>query len=230
MRFPVRAGSGPHRQEHIAMKRFLAAAAIALAGLPAQAGPMGFKESWMAMGDFGPNWREAFVNYAFTPRDAAGPSALWMRSDDRTKTRELAEVAYTRLVRRWNMPEAQANIWFIGGVGGVRGNDFAGTRTMATPGFQLDYETTRVYVSALARLYRARGLNHDFVSARAGFSFYEADYDEVQPWFILEARRMRGLSAGTEVTPMLRLIESRYFVELGISTEKQVRANFMYIF
>jgi hypothetical protein len=88
----------------------------------------------------------------------------------------------------------------------------------------------RVYASALARLYRAEGINHDFLSARVGFSFYEVDYDEVQPWLILEVRRMKGLSDKTEITPMLRLIHNRYFVELGVNNSSQVRANFMYIF
>jgi hypothetical protein len=101
---------------------------------------------------------------------------------------------------------------------------------MATPGLQVDYETTRVYLSATARLYRAEGLKHDYGSARAGFSLYEVDYDQVQPWFILEARRMKGLSDETEITPMLRLIHKRYFIELGVNTMSQARANFMYIF
>jgi hypothetical protein len=101
---------------------------------------------------------------------------------------------------------------------------------MASPGIQVDYETTCIYASATARLYRAEGLNHDFTLARAGFSFYEADYDQTQPWFILEVRRMRGLTDKSEVTPMLRLIHNRYFVELGVSNASQARLNFMYIF
>ena len=44
------------------------------------------------------------------------------------------------------------------------------------------------------------------------------------------ARRMRGLSDQVEVTPMLRLIHNRYFVELGVSNSRQARMNFMYIF
>jgi hypothetical protein len=56
------------------------------------------------------------------------------------------------------------------------------------------------------------------------------DYDEVQPWLIVEARRMRGLSDGTEITPMLRLIHKRYFVEFGVNNMRQGRFNFMYIF
>ena len=201
-----------------------------LASLSALCGPMGFKESWMTMGDVSPNWQEVLVNYALTARDAAGASALVMRSDDSTKTRQSTEATYTRLVQRWNMPESQANIWFIGGIGNITGNDFSGSKTMASPGIQVDYETTRIYVSATAKLYRAQGLNHDFASARAGFSFYEVDYDQTQPWFILEVRRMRGLTDKTEVTPMLRLIHNRYFVELGVNNASQARMNFMYIF
>lgn len=201
-----------------------------LLSLSALCGPMGFKDSWMSMGDVSPNWQEVFVNYAFTSRDAMGASSISMRSDDRTKTRQVTEATYARLARRWNMPESQANIWFIGGIGNITGNDFSGSRTMASPGIQVDYETTRLYVSATTRLYRAEGLNHDFTSARAGFSFYEADYDQTQPWFILEVRRMRGLTDKTEVTPMLRLINKRYFVELGVSNASQARMNFMYIF
>ena len=95
---------------------------------------------------------------------------------------------------------------------------------------QADYETTRVDVAATARAYRASGINHDYGSARAGFSFYEVDYEETQPWFIIEARRMRNLSDKTELTPMLRFINKDYFVEAGVNNSRQMRINFMYIF
>lgn len=211
----------------------VAAAALAAAGA-ACAGPMGFKDSQMAMGDIGPNWREAWVNHAFSARDAVGAGAVWMRADDRGQTprstREFAELTYTRLVARWNAEHSQANVWFVGGLGSVRGNDFTGSRTMVAPGMQVDYETTRVYLAAFGRLYRAKDLNHDYAAVRAGFSFYEAEYDETQPWLIVEARRMRGLSAQTEITPMLRLIHKRFFVEAGVNQDRQGRFNFMYIF
>lgn len=210
--------------------RLLALTVAGGAMTSAFAAPMGFKGSWMAMSDFGPNWREGFVNYAVTPRDAIGATGLYMRSDDKTLTRELAELTYTRLLQRWNMPEAQANVWFIGGAGSVRGNDFEGSKTMLAPGIQVDYETTRVYASVFGRLYRADGINHDYLALRAGVSFYEVDYDETQPWFLVEVRRMRNLSDKTEVTPMLRLIHNRYFVEFGVNNMSQARFNIMYIF
>ena len=212
------------------MRRFLFAMGLLALSITAYAGPMGFKDSTMAMGDFGPNWREAWVNHATTPRDAFGAGGIWMRSDDKRITREFVEANYTRLVKRWNAPHSQANVWFVGGAGPVRGNDFAGARTMLAPGLSADWETTRLYVSGTARLYRAEGINHDYAAVRAGFSFYEVDYDQTQPWLVVEARRMRGLSDETEITPMLRLIHKRYFVELGINQMKQGRFNFMYIF
>ena len=78
------------------MANWLLVGAAALATLmsttSAVAGPMGFKDSTMAMGDFGPNWRESWVNHAVTARDAFGVGGVWMRSDDRRHVREFAEV------------------------------------------------------------------------------------------------------------------------------------------
>lgn len=202
----------------------------------ATAGPMGFNDSYMAMGDFNNNWRESFINYAITPRDALGVGATYMRSDDKSKTRTLEEVIYTRLLERWNLPHAQANLWFIGGIGALQGEDHLPgkndefNKVIVTPGVQFDYETTRLYFAAAHRLYRASDINHDFTSVRAGFSFYETDYDKTQPWFILEARNMNGLSEKVEVTPMLRLINKNFFVEAGVNNSREPRFNFMYIF
>jgi hypothetical protein len=202
----------------------------------ALAGPMGFDGSFMSMGDFNNNWREAFVNYAVTPRDAFGVSATYMRSDDKSKTRTLEELTYTRLLHRWNLPNSQANLWFVGGIGALQGEDkLAGKnddfdKVMVTPGVQFDYETTRVYFQATHRFYRASNINHDYSSLRAGFSFYEPTYDSTQPWFVLEARNMNGLSDKIEVTPMLRFINKSFFVEAGMNTDYKPRFNFMYIF
>jgi hypothetical protein len=202
----------------------------------ALAGPMGFDGSFMSMGDFNNNWREAFINYAVTPRDAFGVSATYMRSDDKSKTRTLEELTYTRLLHRWNLPNSQANLWFVGGIGALQGEDkLVGKnddfdKIMVTPGVQFDYETTRVYFQATHRLYRASDINHDYSSVRAGFSFYETDYDKTQPWFVLEARNMNGLSDKIEVTPMLRFINKSFFVEAGMNTDYKPRFNFMYIF
>lgn len=201
-----------------------------LAANVAQAAPMGFRDSWMAMGEFGPEYRELTVNKALTATDAVGVTGLQMRSSEGKRALDNQELTYTRLLKRWNLPSAQANVWFIGGVGQTTERGRADSVATLSPGLQLDYETTRVYTALYARAYRGEGLRHEVVAARAGFSFYETDYDEVQPWFVLEARRMNYVSDMTEITPMLRLIHKRFFVEAGANTDGRPRFNFMYIF
>lgn len=200
----------------------------------ALAGPMGFQNSWMTMGDLGPHWREVFANYAVTSRDAIGVSQTYMRADDDDLSADLTELTYTRLLHRWNQPDSQANLWFVGGVGEIRESDRAADRhsneIAMSPGIQADYETTRFYLFALYRFYRAAGINHDYGAVRAGFSFFEPHYEQVHPWLIVEARSMHDLSDKIEITPMLRLIHRSYFVEVGANNSGQPRFNFMLIF
>jgi hypothetical protein len=205
-------------------------AILTLFGLVAQshAAPMGYKNSWMFMGDFSKTYQEFSFNYSTTANDAIGFSAGAMQTDDYSKRQQNAEVVYTRKVARWNLPNAQANVWFIGGLGSTTGSSFGGSKAMASPGLQVDYETTRFYSMASARVYAAQGATSNITTARLGGSFYEVDYDQPQPWIVIEARRMTFVSNQYEFTPMLRVIHNRYFVEVGANLSGQPRFNFMY--
>jgi hypothetical protein len=182
----------------------------------------------MFMGDFSKTYQEFSFNYATTANDAIGFSASAMQTDDYSKRQQNTEVVYTRKVARWNLPNAQANVWFIGGLGSTTGSSFGGSKAMASPGLQVDYETTRLYSMASARVYAAQGATSNITTARLGASFYEVDYDQPQPWLVIEARRMTFVSNQYEFTPMLRVIHNRYFVEVGANLSGQPRFNFMY--
>lgn len=197
------------------------------------AAPMGFEGSVMTMGDFNQNWREAGFNYAITSRDALGLTHLEFRSNNHKDKREVDMLNYTRLLSRWNLTDAQSNLWLFMGIGEIRGsadNQSIDSKFITSPGFQFDYETTRIYYAATHKLYRASNLNHDTTSIRAGFSFYEADYDKTQPWFILETKYTNQISDKIEVIPMLRLINKNIFVEGGVNNSGQPRLNLMYTF
>lgn len=197
------------------------------------AAPMGFEGSTMTMGDFNQNWREVGFNYAITSRDALGLTHLEFRSDDHKDKREVDTLNYTRLLSRSNLTDAQSNLWLFMGLGEIRGsidNQNIDSKVIASPGFQFDYETRRVYFATTHKLYRASNLNHDTTSIRAGFSFYEADYDQTQPWFILETKYTNQISDKIEVIPMLRLINKNIFVEGGVNNSGQPRLNLMYTF
>ena len=198
-----------------------------------EAAPMGFEGSVMTMGDFNQNWREAGYNYAITSRDALGLTHLEFRSDDHKDKREVDTLNYTRLLSRWNLTDAQSNLWLFMGIGEIRGsldNQSIDSKFITSPGFQFDYETSRIYFATTHKIYRASNLNHDTTSIRAGFSFYEADYDKTQPWFILETKYTNQISDKIEVIPMLRLINKNIFVEGGVNNGGQPRLNLIYTF
>jgi hypothetical protein len=200
---------------------------------------MASRDSVMVMGDWSADSRELAANYAVTARDAFGVSAsrwdepgLHAGVHATDAVRRAAALTYTRLVQRWNLPHAQANLWFVGMLGEVRSDDLRGARTMWSPAVQADYETTRVYLGGGVEPMRGRGIRHDTGWLRAGFSFYAAEYEDPQPWLIVEAKRARYRDAAkNEITPMLRVIHRRYFVEFGASRsdgETSAMFNFMY--
>jgi hypothetical protein len=209
---------------------FLKALFFVMIGYATQlsAAPLGYKNSWMIMSDLSKTFQELSVNYSTTANDAFGISVSAMQTDDSRLKQQSAEAVYTRKLARWNLPNAQANVWFIGGLGSMTGNTFEESKTVASPGLQVDYETTRFYSMASTRAYVTDGASSNITTARLGASFYEVDYDEPQPWIVIEARRMTFVSKQYQYTPMLRVIHNRYFVEAGASLSGQIRFNFMY--
>jgi hypothetical protein len=208
--------------------RTLAAAWIATS-TAAIALPMGSVDTWMVMGDFASDSSELAVNYALTPRDAIGVAAGRWRSEPQAgeSLREFGGLTYTRLLHRWNLPHAQANLWFVFTSGALRDGSTGRREGLFAPSVMADYETTRVYLSAGYETMRAKPVRHDSAYLRAGFSFYEVDYEDVQPWLIAEVKRERDGVAKTESIAWLRFIHKRYFVELGADDNGRARFNLM---
>jgi hypothetical protein len=208
--------------------------AAALAGLlvasPVLAHPVTFPGNLMVMGEVDRDWKDFNAWYTFAPKHAAGPGYMEFRSEDESRERKIPNIHYNHRAARWNWRDAQANVYLQLGVGDARGNDFSGSQTVLLPGFQADYETRRVYFA-----YRWHGVtggpvNHVFNNAQAGVAFFEGEYDDWTPWFILDVRKMSNLNMDTEVTPTLRLIHKTLFLEAGAVDGKRLRVNVMYTF
>lgn len=217
---------------------------LAFVAAPVQALPMASQGYWMVMGDFEEGSRKLSANYALTGRDAIGAAVARFDSpahgaSGMRSSRDLAAFTYTRLLHRWNLPDAQANLWFIGQVGGLRAEGVAGgTRTLLSPAVLADWETTRLYVGGGVEAQRAGDWRRTSVYARTGFSLYEVEYEQVQPWILLEGRRdseriPRPAAAAHEVAktewmPMVRLIHRRWFLELGARRDG-AHVSFMWV-
>jgi hypothetical protein len=212
------------------VKRAFAIVAALLAAPAALAHPVSFPGNLMVMGEADRNWKDFNAWYTFAPRHAVGPGVMSFRSEDGSRKREIYNLHYNYRAARWNWPDAQANIYLMAGLGKANGNDFAGSETVLMPGVQADYETRRVFAGYRGHVMRGGAVKHGFSNLQAGFSFYTVDYDEWQPWFILDARKMSNLGMDTEVTPTLRLIHKSLYLEAGAVDGKRLRLNVMYNF
>lgn len=209
------------------MRRWITAL-LCSASAAASALPMGSEDSWMVMADGAADERSLAVNFALTRHDALGAAVGQWRNDADAR-REFAAVSYTRLLHRWNLPHAQANLWFVGLAGSVRPGEVGRTRSLWSPAILADFETTRVYAAAGVATRRAGAVREDSAYLRAGFSFYEAEYEEPQPWLIAEAKTTRndGASRKESAALWLRVIHKRYFVELGADNDGRARWGLM---
>ena len=210
----------------------LVMAVFTLLRAPAQAAAlMGFEDSAMLMTEIGRYNQEWMLNYSPSVGHAIGFEQMRMSGKGEQPT-TISGINYTGLIKRWNLPAAQANVWFNGSVGEARGQ-FDGFAY--TPSLQVDMESTRLYLLAKARLIRAPGMNYDTAAVQAGFSFYETGFNDTQPWFVIEAKTMRNNTPSLQVTPALRLINKHYFLEFGITNPWQgegfaPRLNAMFVF
>jgi hypothetical protein len=205
----------------------------------ASALPVGFKDSWMTMGELGKDYAEANLIYTFTPRTSAGAGVVGLKFKDRASGQarriEMIDAHLNHRIARWNFPEAQANIYLQMGLGQGRGNFFSSSQTVVQPGVQLDYETRRLYAALKWHGSFAKDFDYSRYSLSSGFSFYKTEYDEWQPWLILEASRKGGdLKDATEITPYVRFIHKTLFIEAGAPFQKGqsqgLKVNFRYTF
>ena len=217
------------------MKRvlsWLGASALALVAVPAIAKPIAFARGTTAMLEYGAGtMNEAQVFYAPKYWWSAGGGWLELASEDGILKRRITYARANVLAKRWNLPRAQANVFAWGGLGRATGNDFDGSTTAWTAGFQLDYETRRVYGAFRSDQQRSDHFSHRIDTLQLGWAPYEHDYDTLATWIVVQGRRYTGgLYDGIEPALLLRFFKGGTWVEIGGTPEGQVQAMAMFNF
>ena len=197
----------------------------------AQAKPIAFQDGWTTMAEYGTNtMRQAQVFYAPRFWWSGGLSYTKLIADDKSFEREISAFQLNYLVKRWNLPNAQGNVFAWGGLGSTRGEDgrgrFAGVMT-SQAGLQADYETRSIYSSAKQEWFHSSRFSHGVTTVQLGVAPYEHDYDELATWFLVQLRRYQGgiMPGRTEAIPMLRLFKGNFWIEAG--ADRKGRAQLM---
>lgn len=131
-----------------------------------------------------------------------------------------------RLLKRWNMPASQANIYLKSNIGTA--NKSGVNELYAFAGIATDFETRKYFISYENRYYKSDGniINQFEQKARIGFAPYVANYGNIHTWLMMQVSHQPKFE-GDEVvaTPLIRLFKGPQMAELGISSNKRVLLN-----
>ena len=130
---------GPSKSQQLIIQHALIETVAVLLGLsslisdPVYALPMSYAGSTMVMVDIDPHWSTLSITKALDRRNGIGASVQYipsMQGDNSHSSNSSGEGSHamqgnetfilvdaTRLVHRWNMPNAQANLWLFAGIG-----------------------------------------------------------------------------------------------------------------
>jgi hypothetical protein len=194
------------------------------------AAPMSYKGSVTSMGEVFKHYSKIETSYAISAKDSIGLKAYKAKGDGYHV--DAGALFYLKRLMRINEIESQTNLWLFAETGliNVEKNNRDDDQFYVSPTIQFDHETRRIYTMVSHQILRVAHDNFDTTKAKAGFSFYKTEYNETQPWFILEVSHTNSMSEKLEVIPTIRLINKALYFEAGVSTEGYPKLHLMYTF
>lgn len=188
------------------MKWPLFAISLILCASIAQARPVSYPGGWTVITENDADENSALLHYTLTPRVSVG----YRMAYDRMTHETFHGAQMNNLLKRWNMPDAQANIYLKSAIG------FA-ERPEGFVGVQTDWETRRHMVMYENRATfspndQKQRFNH---SVGFGIAPYVAEAGALHTWIMPHVLYQPEDNKKWQFTPMLRFFKDSVLVEGG---------------
>ncbi len=209
------------------------AGALALAGPVSVIGkPIAFAGGYTVMAEYGAGTMEELQFFYASRYDFSfGGGHLELDSDETTKITTIHYARLNYLLHRWNLDDAQANVFVWGGLGSATGNTFTGRVVAENAGGQADYETRRFYASLKTDWQGSSEFSYRIDTLQLGIAPYKHEYGGIATWLLVQARQYTGgIHRGTESTLLLRLFKGGVWVEAGVTNGGKLQAMVMFNF
>jgi len=213
--------------DHIRGKAGIVLLAVGLAfSTPhhAQAKPISYTGGIMVMQENDETGHTFSLDYTITPDYAIGWYDKWEDNERNGRDYSVHGPEFNTLIKRWNLPDGQANIFNSTGAGIADGD--GKIRGAAWTSMLADYETRRVYSS-----YELRGMAADDINnsiwqrARLGVAPYAANYNDIASWFMVQLDDHPSKTDTVVVTPLVRFFYKSSLIETGYSSNHRLMAN-----
>jgi hypothetical protein len=169
------------------------------------------------------NW----ITYSFASNAAVAVRAMRMEMPGGRYVTYFPQIDY--LLKRWNNPSSQANIYTYGGVGGARfqgHNGYAGQ-----VGIEADAESRSWFIMGKLEAMWSN-VADDFYHGefRVGLAPYEAEFNEIASWLMIQLQVHPALREKYVITPLYRMFYKNVLWEAGVSIKGDWMLNFMFHF
>lgn len=207
----------------------------------ATAHPVAFEGAWQLMLGGTEMVQSAELYHSYTPQAAFGfhlmrfdgshGDPLYLPSHpghggDHGEDDLFAGLQHNWLLKRWNLPDAQANV-YLGVAAGIAKEEGNSWSPAGLGFFRADYETRRVFTAFESKFAGAEDVSRGIASASFGIAPYEAEFDQLNTWIILQFEHVSGMEDDLEIIPKLRFFKGNYFLEAGCSLDGDPLLNFM---
>lgn len=187
--------------------------------------PVAYQGAWGIMAFMQPGMQDWQIAHSVTSRVALAVEGVKDSMNAESKYYLMPKINV--LLKRWNMKNAQANLYTTVGLGLINvGNYREGA---ATYGAEADYETREFYISG--KFNEARSKNYDpttLIQFRVGFAPYVADYEAFHTWVILSQQYFPNSKGSKyEIGPVLRFYYKNVLWETGATQNGNWIFNFM---
>ena len=206
---------------------FLGLMGICLYTIPAQARPVSYPGGWTLMIMNSGHANSAHIHYSPTAFTSVGVRSEYRREGEFL----LNAVQINNLLKRWNNPNSQANLYLKSGIGAAYSDadDFDGEVDAAGfTGIAADWEDRRYFVSYENRYLEAGDIADGYSqSARVGIAPYIGDYGDLHTWLMLQVEHEPEAQEKVTITPLVRLFKDVHLMEAGVSNQGDVLFNYI---
>ncbi|MDX2275028.1 MAG: hypothetical protein NW206_06215 [Hyphomonadaceae bacterium] len=208
----------------------LVAAGAALAPINSDARPVTYPGGWMGMVEHRDESTMVETTVTLTPRLAVG----WHDEWDNESDWQFHGPMVAGLAKRWNMPDAQANIFWMAGAGVIY-DDVASvggdSEAAGYVGLEADWENRRFYTLYQARAFWSEDIDQTFTQRlRLGVAPYVAEAGALHTWAILQIDHEAEDDNSVSVTPLLRFFKDTTLLEAGVSLDGDAFASLMFYY
>ena len=162
------------------------------------------------------------ANYSLTSNFALGLNYESFRPDTGKQDYYYGQANY--LLKRFHQTDSQGNIYAKLGAG----FDEIRNDLVFYSGIQADWETRTIFTELkVDALYSEKDVHQLRSSARIGISPYEAEYDEMQAWLIVQFEHDKNDSKDVRITPLMRFFYKTALWEVGSDLQGNWLLHFM---